>query len=88
MAVSTAVIRPFSPRPSQCANEKACSSLTLIRCHSITPAVGYVGVPAAFGVGFLTAIACNFATALKHFVKVDDAVDAFALHACGGFLCV
>ncbi|GJN90149.1 hypothetical protein Rhopal_003148-T1 [Rhodotorula paludigena] len=51
----------------------------------ITPAVGYVGVPAAFGVGFLTAIVCNFATALKRFVKVDDAVDAFALHACGGF---
>ncbi|KPV74439.1 uncharacterized protein RHOBADRAFT_44929 [Rhodotorula graminis WP1] len=52
----------------------------------ITPAVGYVAVPAAFGIGLLTAIACNLATGLKRLMHVDDAVDAGALHAAGGIV--
>lgn len=54
----------------------------------ITPAVGYVGAPAALAVGALTAAAANLSTGLKHILKVDDAVDAGALHAIGGIWCV
>ncbi|GAA6036700.1 hypothetical protein JCM8097_003436 [Rhodosporidiobolus ruineniae] len=50
----------------------------------ITPAVGYVSSPSSIAVGALTAIACNLSTKWKHILRVDDPVDAFALHACGG----
>ncbi|GAA5913273.1 hypothetical protein JCM6882_000050 [Rhodosporidiobolus microsporus] len=50
----------------------------------ITPAVGYVSPPGALAVGAGAAIASNFATGIKRLVKVDDPVDAFALHGCGG----
>ncbi|GAA6039244.1 hypothetical protein JCM8097_003224 [Rhodosporidiobolus ruineniae] len=52
----------------------------------ITPAAGYVGTPASMAIGFLTAIASNFATGLKVVLKIDDAVDSFALHGIGGFV--
>ncbi|GAA5950455.1 hypothetical protein JCM21900_004810 [Sporobolomyces salmonicolor] len=50
----------------------------------ITPAVGYVGAPAAIAVGACTAVAANCATSVKVFLKVDDPVDAFAMHGLGG----
>ncbi|GAA5864396.1 hypothetical protein JCM8547_005809 [Rhodosporidiobolus lusitaniae] len=52
----------------------------------ITPAAGYVGTPAAMAIGFLTAIACNYATGIKVLLKIDDAVDSYALHGIGGFV--
>ncbi|GAA5892262.1 hypothetical protein JCM6882_003624 [Rhodosporidiobolus microsporus] len=52
----------------------------------ITPAAGYVGAPAALAIGFLTAIAANYATGIKVLLKIDDAVDSFALHGVGGFV--
>ncbi|ORY84684.1 ammonium transporter MEPa [Leucosporidium creatinivorum] len=51
----------------------------------ITPAAGFVGSPAALAIGFVTAIAANYATGLKNLLRIDDAVDGFALHAVGGF---
>ncbi|GAA5922853.1 hypothetical protein JCM1841_003762 [Sporobolomyces salmonicolor] len=51
----------------------------------ITPAAGFVGTPAAVAIGFITAIAANYATGLKVLLGIDDAVDGFALHAVGGF---
>lgn len=51
----------------------------------ITPAAGYVGTPSALAIGFVTAVVSNYATGLKILLKVDDAVDTFALHAVGGF---
>ncbi|GAA5885204.1 hypothetical protein JCM3774_005181 [Rhodotorula dairenensis] len=60
------------------------SSGILAGLIGITPAVGYVGAPAALAVGALTAAAANLSTGLKHLLKVDDAVDAGALHAIGG----
>lgn len=44
----------------------------------ITPASGYVAVPASLAIGFLTALACNYATLIKNWVRVDDAIDVFA----------
>ncbi|GJN93542.1 hypothetical protein Rhopal_006599-T1 [Rhodotorula paludigena] len=52
----------------------------------ITPAAGFVGAPAALAIGFLTAIASNYATGVKVLLKIDDAVDGFALHGVGGFV--
>ncbi|GAA6018922.1 hypothetical protein JCM10207_009200 [Rhodosporidiobolus poonsookiae] len=52
----------------------------------ITPAAGYVGTPAAMAIGFLTAIASNYATGLKVLLGIDDAVDSYALHGIGGFV--
>ncbi|GAA5873650.1 hypothetical protein JCM3774_005005 [Rhodotorula dairenensis] len=51
----------------------------------ITPAAGYVGTPSALAIGFVTAVVANYATGIKILLKVDDAVDTFALHAVGGF---
>ncbi|CAH7667115.1 ammonium transporter AmtB-like domain-containing protein [Phakopsora pachyrhizi] len=51
----------------------------------ITPASGYVGAPSAVAIGFLTAIACNYATKLKILLGCDDALDIFASHGVGGF---
>ncbi|BGP26862.1 ammonium transmembrane transporter [Rhodotorula toruloides] len=52
----------------------------------ITPAAGFVGSPAALAIGAVAAIAANFATGLKVLLKIDDAVDGFALHAVGGYV--
>jgi len=52
----------------------------------ITPAAGYVGTPAALAIGVVTAAACNFATKLKFLLKIDDALDVWALHGIGGFV--
>ncbi|GAA6039246.1 hypothetical protein JCM8097_003225 [Rhodosporidiobolus ruineniae] len=52
----------------------------------ITPAAGFVGAPASLAIGFLAAIFANMATGIKVILKIDDAVDGFALHAVGGFV--
>lgn len=52
---------------------------------AITPAAGYVTIPAALLIGALTALICNFACRLvKHKLKTDDTVDVFACHGVGG----
>ncbi|BGP50784.1 hypothetical protein JCM10450v2_006710 [Rhodotorula kratochvilovae] len=52
----------------------------------ITPAAGFVGTPSALAIGFITAILANFATGIKVLLKIDDAVDGFAIHGIGGFV--
>lgn len=51
---------------------------------AITPAAGYVGLPAALAFGVVGGTACNWATALKGYAGIDDALDIFAAHAVGG----
>ncbi|POY76327.1 hypothetical protein BMF94_0522 [Rhodotorula taiwanensis] len=53
---------------------------------AITPAAGYVGTPASLAIGFLGAVGANYATGIKVLLRIDDAVDGFALHAVGGFI--
>lgn len=53
---------------------------------AITPASGYVGAPAAVAFGVVAGTACNFATALKGLVAIDDALDIFAAHGIGGMI--
>lgn len=53
---------------------------------AITPAAGFVGVPASVLIGFLAALLSNFATGLKVWIRCDDAMDVFAVHALAGWV--
>ncbi|MBF7692777.1 ammonium transporter [Acinetobacter pollinis] len=51
----------------------------------ITPAAGYVTVGGSLIMGLLGGVICFWGTtALKRFLKADDSLDAFGLHAVGG----
>ncbi|WEV48785.1 ammonium transporter [Acinetobacter sp. ESL0695] len=51
----------------------------------ITPAAGYVTVGGSLIMGLLGGLICFWGTtALKRFLKADDSLDAFGLHAVGG----
>ena len=53
----------------------------------ITPACGFVGVQGALVIGLVCGVVCFFAVAyLKKMLGYDDALDAFGVHAVGGFI--
>lgn len=52
----------------------------------ITPAAGFTPIYFALPIGALAAVASNYATGLKHLLKIDEGLDAFALHCVGGFV--
>jgi len=52
----------------------------------ITPACGYVDTTAAFIIGFIGGPLCYFGAQVKHYVGIDDALDAFGVHAIGGII--
>ncbi|KAL4886558.1 ammonium transporter AmtB-like domain-containing protein [Aspergillus karnatakaensis] len=51
---------------------------------AITPGSGFVPPWSAVVFGVVGAISCNYATKLKYLIKVDDALDIFAVHGIGG----
>jgi Amt family ammonium transporter len=52
---------------------------------AITPAAGNVGVPGAFAIGSAAGVICLWGvTGLKRFLKADDSLDVFGVHAVGG----
>ncbi|HEX2910357.1 MAG TPA: ammonium transporter [Chloroflexia bacterium] len=51
---------------------------------AITPAAGFVDAKASILIGFVGGIVCYFAVQLKGVLKVDDALDVFAVHGVGG----
>lgn len=54
---------------------------------TITPASGFVTVPAAFGIGLLGGVACYFAVSrLKARFGYDDSLDVFGVHGVGSTL--
>lgn len=55
---------------------------------AITPAAGYVTVPAALLIGLLAGVVCNRAVHIfkTKFHFVDDTLDVFACHGVGGLL--
>ncbi|PNS17169.1 Ammonium transporter 1 [Sphaceloma murrayae] len=53
---------------------------------AITPGSGYVAPWAAVVFGVVAGAACNFATKLKFLLRIDDALDIFALHGVGGLV--
>jgi len=51
---------------------------------TITPASGFVGIPAAFGIGLAGGMVCYFAvTRLKTIFNYDDSLDVFGVHCVG-----
>ncbi len=51
---------------------------------TITPASGFVTIPAAFCIGLLGGVVCYFAvTALKSKFAYDDSLDVFGVHGVG-----
>lgn len=53
----------------------------------ITPACGYVGPMGAIVIGLVTSVVCRWGvTGLKRRLRVDDALDAFGIHAVGGIV--
>jgi len=54
---------------------------------AITPAAGNVGIAGAFVIGTAAGIVCLWAVnQLKGWLKVDDSLDVFGVHAVGGIL--
>lgn len=55
---------------------------------AITPAAGYVTLPAALVFGFAAGLVCNYAVTIfkTKFHIVDDTLDVFACHGIGGLL--
>jgi ammonium transporter, Amt family len=54
---------------------------------AVTPASGFVGLPAAMLIGAVGAVACFFAaTALKARLGYDDSLDVFGMHGVAGLL--
>ena len=54
---------------------------------AITPACGYVDFTGAFVIGVVAGFFCYFGARLKYYVfKIDDALDAFGIHAIGGIV--
>jgi Amt family ammonium transporter len=53
----------------------------------ITPACGFVGVQGALVIGLVAGVACFlFCAYVKRLLGVDDALDAFGVHAVGGIV--
>jgi ammonium transporter, Amt family len=60
---------------------------TIAGLATITPASGYVGPQAALVIGAAAGIICQEAVALfRNKLKIDDALDVFAVHGVGGIL--
>ena len=53
---------------------------------AITPASGYVDASAAIIIGFAAGVSCYGAILLRERLKVDDALDVWAVHGVGGTL--
>lgn len=52
---------------------------------AVTPASGYVGVGGAMAIGAIAGVVCfGVVTTFKHFTRIDDSLDVFALHGVGG----
>lgn len=54
---------------------------------AITPAAGFVTLPAAVAIGLIAGLACYWgATALKRVLQADDSLDVFGVHGIGGIV--
>jgi len=52
---------------------------------AITPAAGNVGIPGAFVIGLAAGVICLWGVmGLKKFIRADDSLDVFGVHAVGG----
>ncbi|KAN0100945.1 Ammonium transporter AmtB-like domain containing protein [Tylopilus felleus] len=59
---------------------------TIAGLVAATPASGFIQPWAAVIMGIVTGAVCNYATKVKSYLKIDDALDLFAEHAIGGVI--
>ncbi|TDL28886.1 ammonium transporter [Rickenella mellea] len=59
---------------------------TIAGLVAATPASGFVPIWACVIMGVVAGAGCNFATKMKFFLQIDDALDLFAEHAIGGVI--
>lgn len=52
----------------------------------ITPAAGYVSVWLAACIGFITGIVCSLLQNINDWLHIDEGMDVFKLHGCGGMV--
>ncbi|OXA53572.1 ammonium transporter 1 isoform X2 [Folsomia candida] len=53
---------------------------------SVTPASGFIRPASAPVFGIIGAIACRWASGLKHAIRLDDALDVVTVHGVGGLI--
>jgi len=53
---------------------------------AITPAAGFIGVPASIAVGFLASAISNLLTSFKVWFRFDDPMDIFTCHGVSGMV--
>ena len=53
---------------------------------AITPAAGYVSIPAAVAMGVIVSVFCYIAVYFKNKLGVDDALDVWGVHGVGGVI--
>lgn len=53
---------------------------------AITPAAGYVNAFSAIIIGFLAGVVCYFAVLYRSKSKIDESLDAFAIHGVAGII--
>ncbi|MBL7998762.1 MAG: ammonium transporter [Candidatus Kapabacteria bacterium] len=51
---------------------------------AITPAAGFVSIPQALFIGFISAMISNIAVSIKNKTSLDDTLDVFPCHGIGG----
>ena len=52
----------------------------------ITPGAGFVDMTGAFIIGLVGGPLCYLGAQVKHYIGIDDALDAFGVHAVGGII--
>ena len=59
---------------------------TIAGLVAATPSSGYIPIWASIVLGIVSGAVCNYSTKIKHWVRIDDALDLFAEHAIGGII--
>ena len=59
---------------------------TIVGLVAATPASGFITPWASVILGIGTGVTCNFATKVKYWIKIDDAMDVFAEHGVAGMI--
>ncbi|PVG03017.1 putative ammonium transporter [Serendipita vermifera] len=59
---------------------------TIAGLVAATPSSGFIPLWASFILGIVSGAVCNYATKIKHLIRIDDALDLFAEHAIAGIV--
>ena len=59
---------------------------TIAGLVAATPSSGYIPLWASIILGVVSGAVCNYSTKIKHWIRIDDALDLFSEHAIGGVI--